>query len=579
MVKQLLLAANADAHSRRLGIKHVDAWRLKGKVPLAVDATSSLLDAMDDDAASHAATLIPSISPSSPPQSEYGIRLKYALPIIKLVNGVSDSQQRGRVASSVAVLASVAGLPRVLVDIRHDASHKELPSLQLLRLGARQALEWLEQSYWSCQLNHLMATRLKIGNALGSLVASCTQAAAASKQSNSSSYQEEEEEDEEEEEEDVMQVHMGAEGKRYRKGLTSSLRSHVPISWCQYIVDSILDPCSFESDIDQEGDLDEDRPLLPPGPGQESSVEEREGFYAAMKLLSKSYPSIGSLVVSTATRLIIETGSSSRPPFSSTWPSVGTGSKDRVVRLTRWLIYALNHLTGDDRAGRENTVIHLLLEPLIGSSSNHSSRAREETMEACSTALISIRKVMEDRQDSSDALLTAVVDSALTRWKTRPGKDPDPSPSNRTRVQEEQKGQDLIGNKGKGQGQGQDLIGNKGKGQDQLLTRRWQWADEESWHPCPIGRMPDVLGDNGRPCTLNNACQTNRNAPDREAPALVTMVPKTSSFLVNEPKGPQPMPKQQGFDEATGYVNQGEIEETKQRPAVGLKKRKAQLLL
>jgi ribosomal biogenesis protein LAS1 len=51
-------------------------------------------------------------------------------------------------ASSVALLAETVGLPRSVVDIRHEAAHHELPSLQLLRLGARQALEWLRASYW-----------------------------------------------------------------------------------------------------------------------------------------------------------------------------------------------------------------------------------------------------------------------------------------------------------------------------------------------------------------------------------------------------------------------------------------------
>lgn len=65
-----------------------------------------------------------------------------------MVNGISDSQQKGRVAVSVASLASAAGLPRLLVDLRHEATHNELPSLRVLRLAAHQALAWLRASYW-----------------------------------------------------------------------------------------------------------------------------------------------------------------------------------------------------------------------------------------------------------------------------------------------------------------------------------------------------------------------------------------------------------------------------------------------
>ncbi len=61
---------------------------------------------------------------------------------------MADAQQRGRQAASVASLAHGAGLPQLLVDVRHAATHGEAPSLQLLRLAARQALDWLRAAYW-----------------------------------------------------------------------------------------------------------------------------------------------------------------------------------------------------------------------------------------------------------------------------------------------------------------------------------------------------------------------------------------------------------------------------------------------
>ena len=47
------------------------------------------------------------------------------------------------------------GLPRLLVDIRHEASHNDLPSLPLLRLAASDALQWLQAGYWQRQQDHL----------------------------------------------------------------------------------------------------------------------------------------------------------------------------------------------------------------------------------------------------------------------------------------------------------------------------------------------------------------------------------------------------------------------------------------
>jgi ribosomal biogenesis protein LAS1 len=65
-----------------------------------------------------------------------------------MVNGVTDTLQKGRVAAPVAALAAGAGIPQVLVDIRHEATHNHLPSLPLLRLGAAHAMAWLHANYW-----------------------------------------------------------------------------------------------------------------------------------------------------------------------------------------------------------------------------------------------------------------------------------------------------------------------------------------------------------------------------------------------------------------------------------------------
>lgn len=82
--------------------------------------------------------------------------------LVRLVNGVADSAQRGRVASSVASLAAAAGLPRGLVDLRHEAAHNELPSLAAARAGAGEALTWLRDFYWLRQADHLAAGRAQV---------------------------------------------------------------------------------------------------------------------------------------------------------------------------------------------------------------------------------------------------------------------------------------------------------------------------------------------------------------------------------------------------------------------------------
>ena len=50
----------------------------------------------------------------------------------------------------------------MLVDIRHEATHNELPSLALLRLAAGHALDWLRASYWQRQAEHVAAEHARI---------------------------------------------------------------------------------------------------------------------------------------------------------------------------------------------------------------------------------------------------------------------------------------------------------------------------------------------------------------------------------------------------------------------------------
>lgn len=65
-------------------------------------------------------------------------RHAYAAALIRLVNGLVDPLQLGAYARSITSLAQQLGLPPWLVELRHAATHEDLPSLEVLREGARQ---------------------------------------------------------------------------------------------------------------------------------------------------------------------------------------------------------------------------------------------------------------------------------------------------------------------------------------------------------------------------------------------------------------------------------------------------------
>lgn len=150
--------------------------------------------------------------------------MQYSLAIVRLVNGVSDSSQKGRVAASVASLADQAGLPRLLVDLRHEATHNELPSLSPLRVAAVQGLAWLKQRYWNAQREHRAIYFRKIGDALNKYVGSHISAASKGFTGPASQLSQHEEQtvDEQRDAYDLKKE------RKYRQALFTELKTLVP---------------------------------------------------------------------------------------------------------------------------------------------------------------------------------------------------------------------------------------------------------------------------------------------------------------------------------------------------------------
>lgn len=49
---------------------------------------------------------------------------------------------------SMYAVAKSVGLPATFVELRHQATHEQLPSLTRLRAGAQKALDWIWEYYW-----------------------------------------------------------------------------------------------------------------------------------------------------------------------------------------------------------------------------------------------------------------------------------------------------------------------------------------------------------------------------------------------------------------------------------------------
>jgi ribosomal biogenesis protein LAS1 len=75
---------------------------------------------------------------SQTPCASLLLRQSYSTAILRLINGLVDPLQAGTYARPMAAIAQQLGIPPWLVELRHAATHEDLPSLGLLREAARQ---------------------------------------------------------------------------------------------------------------------------------------------------------------------------------------------------------------------------------------------------------------------------------------------------------------------------------------------------------------------------------------------------------------------------------------------------------
>ncbi|THC90060.1 hypothetical protein EYZ11_010476 [Aspergillus tanneri] len=107
---------------------------LRGNLPHPVEATALLTDAILHD--------------DSVKNSIFSIRATYSAAFCRFVTGLVDSKLHGQ-RKTMFQRAMDLGLPASFVELRHEATHRELPSLIVLRNATQRSLEWLWDYYWA----------------------------------------------------------------------------------------------------------------------------------------------------------------------------------------------------------------------------------------------------------------------------------------------------------------------------------------------------------------------------------------------------------------------------------------------
>lgn len=128
-----------DSGLQRYALQRISAWkgRYASSTPVAVDCTADLVrcQVLDRSGELAGADLV----------------LLYGMALVRFVNLITERQQ-GRIARPLRRLAGNLNIPEWVVDLRHDFTHRKLPTLKWCRKGCKVVLEWLQQEYWSRQL-------------------------------------------------------------------------------------------------------------------------------------------------------------------------------------------------------------------------------------------------------------------------------------------------------------------------------------------------------------------------------------------------------------------------------------------
>lgn len=132
----------SEMDMRIRAIQRVKCYQSKGSqyLPHVIDSTAQITSAV----------LLDEERLARGKDSMFAVRLSYAMALIRFVNGLLDPTQQSQFAIPLHTLAQRVGLSSWFVDLRHWGTHeRELPSIDMLRLAAKEALEWLWEHYWN----------------------------------------------------------------------------------------------------------------------------------------------------------------------------------------------------------------------------------------------------------------------------------------------------------------------------------------------------------------------------------------------------------------------------------------------
>ncbi|OBU00015.1 rRNA-processing protein las1 [Pseudogymnoascus verrucosus] len=123
-----------DKEAWQNAVALVSVWAQRGNCPHLIESTALLISASVND---------------KPGSSAYAVRAAYSAAFCRFVTGLLDGYQDKKHKLSMFSIAKNIGLPATFVELRHQCTHEELPSLGKLRGACERSLDWIWRQYWS----------------------------------------------------------------------------------------------------------------------------------------------------------------------------------------------------------------------------------------------------------------------------------------------------------------------------------------------------------------------------------------------------------------------------------------------
>ncbi|KAF9675642.1 hypothetical protein SADUNF_Sadunf09G0053400 [Salix dunnii] len=493
-------------------ITRISTWRSRGCLPAVIDVTASIIEVQQKD------PLYRKDLPNEAIHSEQMLAMLYCMAILRLVNCVVE-KTRKKTEVSIAEAAGAIGIPRMLIDIRHEGSHRDLPALALVRDSAVKAIDWLKTYYWEPQTKQIPFQRDGSANIRKEINSKLHELASCLKVKKS-----------------TQPGSSAIKAKRSKKNITKTLKNLVRLysSFSSEVLSVLLELVLKALDYSNLVELPKDCLV---GEGMCTLLDD---WKLVITKFSKKEPEV-LLMLLKAVLNMIDTHEAMKYEMGTHIISWEHGTENRQIdqlsSLFAWLVgqlKGLKHLrckrSADESIASSigmnlsNAILMGVLRKCLLVSSYGNKQLMGSALHLAQ--MMGDRSMMDKLKKLS---LLALSDPDVTREKSPPPSLNSLLTQQQQSIQEATKKLDFV-----------KLCRTKSKvakRTDGDVGCSGRWAVAKSWNPCPIGMLPRDLGSSG--CLPVLDCDDDGKKPVHSSERMQIWELKQCS--IREPSGDSPL--------------------------------------